>query len=170
MIATPYEQCHPRVLTIKLDGATKELFVWGLRCGFLTYAPPPMEQPEALLGALEKKTMGAIRGGVSNSPHLSQSLVLAALRSPSLADERRQKFEVLSARAHKVREVVYAERFRDSWEVYPFNAGYFMCIRVKGVDAEALRQRLLAEEGVGVISLGAEDVRIAFSCLYVSHL
>ena len=27
---------HPNLLAVKLDGATKELFVWGLRCGFIT--------------------------------------------------------------------------------------------------------------------------------------
>jgi aspartate/methionine/tyrosine aminotransferase len=28
---------HPNLLAIRLDGATKELFVWGLRCGFVTF-------------------------------------------------------------------------------------------------------------------------------------
>ena len=28
---------HPNMLAVKLDGATKELFVWGLRCGFITF-------------------------------------------------------------------------------------------------------------------------------------
>ena len=161
---------HPRVLTIKLDGATKELFAWGLRCGFLTFGPPPVEQPEVLLGALERKTMGAIRGGISNCSHLSQSLVLAALRSSSLGAERRAKFELLRRRARKVQEVVQRERYHASWDVYPFNAGYFMCIRVKGVDAEALRTHLLSQYGVGVISIGQSDIRVAFSCLEESEV
>ena len=161
---------HPRVLTIKLDGATKELFAWGLRCGFLTFGPPPVEQPEVLLGALERKTMGAIRGGISNCSHLSQSLVLAALRSSSLGAERRAKFELLRRRARKVQQVVQRERYHASWDVYPFNAGYFMCIRVKGVDAEALRTHLLSQYGVGVISIGQSDIRVAFSCLEESEV
>ena len=36
-----FANLHQNVLAIKLDGATKELFVWGLRCGFLSIAPPP---------------------------------------------------------------------------------------------------------------------------------
>jgi hypothetical protein len=40
-----------------------------------------------------------------------------------------------------------------------------MCIRVKGVDAEALRVHLLEKHGVGLISIGATDIRVAFSCL-----
>jgi aspartate/methionine/tyrosine aminotransferase len=156
---------HPNVLTIKLDAGTKELFTWGLRCGFLTFAPPRLEQPESLLGALERKIMGAIRGGISNCSHLSQSVVLAALRSPSLDQERRAKFELLRSRAQRVKEVVYRERYHQSWDVYPFNAGYFMCIRVKDVDAEVLRVHLLSQYGVGVISIGPTDIRVAFSCL-----
>ncbi len=156
---------HERVLTVRLDGATKELFVWGLRCGFLTYAPPPVEGAEELLDALEKKTMGAIRGAISSSPALSQSIVLRALRSPTLQAERREKLEQLRARANRVRQVVHRDRYRDSWDVYPFNAGYFMCIRVKGVDAERLRQHLLEKHGVGLIANGPTDIRVAFSCL-----
>ncbi len=156
---------HPRVLTVKLDGATKELFVWGLRCGFLTYGAPPAVDADVLLNALEKKIMGAIRGGVSNSPQLSQSLVLAALQSDQVGAEREEKFNILKSRAQKVREVVYREKYSPSWDVYPFNAGYFMCIRVKGVDAEDLRIHLLERYGVGLISIGKTDIRVAFSCL-----
>jgi aspartate/methionine/tyrosine aminotransferase len=161
---------HARVLTVKLDGATKELFAWGLRCGFLTFAPPPLEDPAPLLEALEKKTMGAIRGGISNCPQVSQSLVLRALRSEHIDAERGEKREILRARAERVNEVVYRERYRQSWDVYPFNAGYFMCIRVKGVDAEQLRVHLLEQHGVGLISIGPTDLRIAFSCLELADV
>jgi aspartate/methionine/tyrosine aminotransferase len=112
-----FANLHRNVLTIKLDGATKELFVWGLRCGFLSFAPPPGDDPEPLLEALEKKIMGAIRGGISNCSHLSQSVVLEALRSPSLAAEREEKFQVLQRRAARVRQVVLRDVYRDSWEV-----------------------------------------------------
>jgi aspartate/methionine/tyrosine aminotransferase len=162
---------HPRVLALKLDAATKELFGWGLRCGFLTFAAPAgVADPDPLLSAFERKTMGAIRGGISNSPHISQSLVLAALRSPTIEAERKQKLDVLTARARKVREVVHRDVYKESWDVYPFNAGYFMCIRVKGVDAEALRVHLLDKHGVGLISIGATDIRVALSCLEVDEI
>lgn len=156
---------HRNVLTVKLDGATKELFAWGLRCGFLTFAPPLCDDPETVLGALERKTMGAIRASISNSSNLSQSLVLAALRDESTPVEKREKFEVLRARADRVAEVAARSAYADSWDVYPFNSGYFMCIRVKGVDAERLRLHLLDTYGVGLIALGQSDIRIAFSCL-----
>ncbi|MFO7987256.1 MAG: hypothetical protein R6U38_15465, partial [Desulfatiglandaceae bacterium] len=43
--------------------------------------------------------------------------------------------------------------------------GYFMCLKLKTVDAEALRVHLLDTYGVGLISLGPTDLRVAFSCL-----
>jgi len=161
---------HENVLTIKLDGATKELFVWGLRCGFLSIAPPPGGNTEVLFAALERKLMGAIRASISSCSSLSQSIVLAALRSPSLAAERQEKLEILKARAVRVREVAYRPKYRPLWDVYPFNAGYFMCIRVKGVDAEKLRLHLLEKFGTGVIAMGASDIRVAFSCLEVGQV
>lgn len=161
---------HKRVLAIKLDGATKEEFVWGFRTGFLTYGPGDERNDPALFEALEKKTMGAIRSYVSNSPHPSQSIVYKALESPSFPEEKRQKYELLKARALKIKEVLQDPKFEEVFSVYPFNSGYFMCIQLKTVEAEALRQQLLHKYGLGVISIGKEDVRIAFSCLEVDQI
>jgi hypothetical protein len=69
-----------------------------------------------------------------------------------------------------VHEIVYRPQYRESWDVYPFNAGYFMCIGVKGVDAEALRLHLLDRYGVGVIASGKRDIRVAFSCLELEEI
>ena len=138
---------HPNLLAIRLDGATKELFVWGLRCGFLSYGPGREETAEAVCQVLDAKTRGAIRGSISNSPMLSQTLVEKALASSSVDEERKQKYETLRMRAEKVHEVANAPRFRESWDVYPFNSGYFMCLDVKGIDAEPLRVHLLDAVG-----------------------
>ena len=40
-----------------------------------------------------------------------------------------------------------------------------MCLRLKTVDAEELRLHLLNRYGVGIISLGKTDIRVAFSCV-----
>jgi len=165
-----FANLHKRVLAIKLDGATKEEFVWGFRTGFLTYGPGDAENDPALFEALEKKTLGAIRSGISNSPHPSQSIVYKALESPSFPEEKRQKFEALKARCLKIKEVLKNPKYAEAFSVYPFNSGYFMCIRLKTVEAESLRKHLLSEYGLGVISMGKEDVRIAFSCLEVDQI
>jgi aspartate/methionine/tyrosine aminotransferase len=156
---------HPNVLAIKLDGATKEEFAWGFRVGFLTYGAGGKGNLEAVHSALEKKTIGAIRAGISSAPHPSQSIVLKALESPSFDAERADKKEILRARADKVREVLKKKEYAEAWTPYPFNSGYFMCVRLKDVDAEKLRVHLLDRYQVGVIATDSTDIRIAFSCL-----
>ena len=86
------------------------------------------------------------------------------------AREKKEKFEILKNRAERVRKVLEDRRFRDAWDVYPFNSGYFMCIRLKSVDAETLRLHLLDKYGVGLISIGTKDLRIAFSSLEESEI
>jgi len=156
---------HPNLLAVKLDGATKELFVWGLRCGFITFGPGRPETAEVVCEVLDAKTRGAIRGGVSNVPQLSQTLVERALGSADLAAEREAKCETLRFRAERVFEVANQPKFAESFSVYPFNSGYFMLVKVVGVDAEKLRVYLLDEHGVGLIATSATDIRVAFSCL-----
>ncbi|HEX9814661.1 MAG TPA: aminotransferase class I/II-fold pyridoxal phosphate-dependent enzyme [Myxococcota bacterium] len=161
---------HPNLLAIKLDGATKELFVWGLRCGFITLGPGRAETADEVADVLDAKLRGAIRGGISNISQLSQSIVRKVLESPTVDAERAQKLETLKARAERVYEVANEPRFADSWDVYPFNSGYFMCVAVKGVEAEKVRLQLLDTYGVGVIAAGPTDIRVAFSCLEVGEV
>jgi len=161
---------HPNLLAIKLDGATKEFFVWGLRCGFITLGPGRADSADEVADVLDAKLRGAIRGGISNVPQLSQSIVRKVLESPNVAAERAQKLETLKARAEKVYEIANDPRFAESWDVYPFNSGYFMCVAVKGAEAEKVRLQLLDTYGIGVIATGPTDIRIAFSCLEVGEV
>jgi len=161
---------HPNLMAVKLDGATKELFVWGLRCGFITYGPGDPASAETVCAVLDAKSRGAIRGGISNVSQLSQTLVEKALASTAIADERKEKCETLRVRAARVYEVVNESRFAESWEVYPFNSGYFMCVKVKGVNSEQLRVHLLDKHGIGLIATSPTDIRVAFSCLEVEDV
>jgi aspartate/methionine/tyrosine aminotransferase len=152
---------HPRVLAIKVDGATKEEYVWGFRVGFITYAG----KSDALLNALEQKTLGIIRATISSGPHPSQTFVLHALKSPEFHAQKLEKFTIMKSRANRVKQLLDSGKYDDAWEYYPFNSGYFMCLKLKTVDAETLRVHLLDEYGVGTIALGETDLRVAFSCI-----
>jgi aspartate/methionine/tyrosine aminotransferase len=156
---------HPRILAIKLDGATKEEFVWGFRTGFITFADGNSYENAPVMTALEKKAMGIIRARISNCPHPSQTFAIEALRSPKFLEQKEEKFHILQGRALKTKEVLNSGRFDDAWDYYPFNSGYFMCLKLKTVDAEKLRVHLLDAYGVGAISIGKTDLRIAFSCI-----
>lgn len=157
---------HPRVLAVKVDGATKEEYVWGFRVGFLTYAA----SSDALLAALEQKTMGIIRATISSCSHPSQTFVLHALKSREFKAQKEEKFLIMKARANKVKEVLDSGRFDDAWDYYPFNSGYFMCLKLKTVPAEQLRVHALEKYGIGTIALGESDLRVAFSCLEESQI
>jgi aspartate/methionine/tyrosine aminotransferase len=161
---------HKNIFPVKLDGATKELFVWGLRCGFITFGLGQTEGSAAVLDALEAKVRADIRSTISNSPMLSQSIVEKALSLASIAEERKEKLAVLEARAKQVHKVAHDPKFASSWDVYPFNSGYFMLIKVKGVDASKLREHLLDKHATGLICTSVTDLRVAFSCLEVEQV
>ncbi|UCD33015.1 MAG: aminotransferase class I/II-fold pyridoxal phosphate-dependent enzyme [Desulfobacterales bacterium] len=161
---------HPRLLSIKLDGATKENFVWGLRLGFITYGCVIEGDPVPVYDALERKTAGSVRGSISNASHLGQTIVLKSMQSKNYEKEKEEKFNILKNRAIRVKDVLSNPKYKDAWDVYPFNSGYFMCIRLKSVNSEKLRRHLLETYGVGLISLGEKDLRIAFSCLEESDI
>ncbi|MCP4115158.1 MAG: aminotransferase class I/II-fold pyridoxal phosphate-dependent enzyme [Desulfobacteraceae bacterium] len=156
---------HERIVAVKLDGATKEDYVWGLRVGFITYGIKCDTDVEAVYDALEKKTAGCIRGNVSNVSHLGQSVVLKSMEHENYEEYKQEKFDLLKDRALEIKEVLADPRYSDAWDVYPFNSGYFMCVRLKDTDAETLRVHLLDTYGTGLIAIGARNIRVAFSCL-----
>jgi aspartate/methionine/tyrosine aminotransferase len=153
---------HQRIVAIKLDGASKEDYAWGLRVAFMTYG---VSGGAEAYEALEKKTGGCIRGTISSSPNLSQALVLRAMSDPEYQAQKAEKFAILARRAAKVREILAQPRFAEAWEPYPFNSGYFLCVRLKNLDAEAYRSWLLNDYGVGVIATSDTDIRVAISCV-----
>jgi aspartate/methionine/tyrosine aminotransferase len=161
-VFTRLADAHERVLAVKLDGASKEDYAWGLRVAFITYS---VKGGAGAYEALEKKTGGCIRGTISNSPNLSQALVLRAMSDPEYKAQKAQKFAVLAGRADKVRKLLANPKFGAAWKLYPFNSGYFFTVRLEGLDAEQYRVKLLNDYGVGVISTSSTDIRVALSCV-----
>ncbi|MCG8454180.1 MAG: aminotransferase class I/II-fold pyridoxal phosphate-dependent enzyme [Spirochaetales bacterium] len=158
-----FTNLHENVVACKVDGATKEDYVWGFRVGFLTFAGKGLS-PKAL-AALEDKAAGTVRGSISNDSHLAQSLLLAAYDDPAYAGEKARAFALLKERhdavdAELAAHPEYAQRF----VALPYNSGYFMCVRIATGDAEAVRQELLKNYDTGVIALG-DLIRVAFSSL-----
>ncbi|MCZ8534314.1 aminotransferase class I/II-fold pyridoxal phosphate-dependent enzyme [Psychrobacillus psychrodurans] len=151
---------HMNILPVKIDGATKENYVWGLRVGFITYAADP-----DTLDALEQKTKGIIRGTISSGSHISQTILLESLQSEEFSQEKEEKFQIMQGRAIKTKQVLADEKYAPHWTYYPFNSGYFMCLKLNSVDAETLRLHLLDQYGVGVIASNKTDIRVAFSCV-----
>ena len=158
-------QQHPNLLAVKLDGATKENYVWGLRVGFITYGCTIEGDAGLFYDALERKTAGCVRGCISNASHLGQTIILKSMQDKDFWKEKQEKYDIMMGRAKKVKAVLADKKYADAWDVYPFNAGYFMCIRLKDMNAEKLRVHLLDNYGVGLISIGEQNLRVAFSCI-----
>lgn len=164
-LAAYMSDLHENILGVKVDGATKEDYAWGFRVGYITYTIKGGN--EKLYEILEEKTAGAVRGNLSNVSNLSQSILLEAYASPIYHEEKAEKFLILKERFAAVKNVL-AEKsaeYHEYFESLPYNSGYFMCLRLKNIDAELLRQHLIKNYSTGVISIGEDVVRVAFSSL-----
>ncbi len=153
---------HERILAVKLDGPTKEDYVWGFRIGFVTFGTA--RSSAGLYGALEAKLGGAIRGSISNSSNLGQVMLLSAYTNKNYEKEKNEKHSVLKRRYEKMRDLFAAHpEYKTFFAPLPFNSGYFMCIRLAGGNAEAVRKLLIQKYSTGVIAQGDDLLRIAFS-------
>ena len=153
---------HERILALKLDGPTKEDYVWGFRIGFATFGTA--RNSAALYGALEAKLGGAIRGNISNCSNLGQTMLLSAYTNENYEKEKAEKFAVLKRRFEKIRDLFPAHpEYRRFFTPLPFNSGYFMCIKMTAPIAEPVRRLLIRKFGTGVIVQSDRIIRIAFS-------
>ena len=153
---------HENVLAVKIDGPTKEDFAWGFRCGFVTFASKNFSDDHC--DALVKKLMGVIRSSVSCSATPSQSLLMHSYSDPENEVQKIAFRKILEARYRAVRHFVDSHK-SNAIETLPFNSGYFMSLRLNGIDAETLRKKLLSEKGIGTISIDSRTLRVAFSSI-----
>ena len=151
------------VLAVKLDGTTKEDYVWGLRVGFISFAFKGAK--EAQLKALEAKAAGNVRSCISNASSLGQHLAIAAYGDKQYWAQKREKYAVLKARYVEIRRILGKHpEYAANFEVMPFNSGYFMCVKPIGVEAEKVRRHLIAKYSTGTIMLSGL-IRLAFSTI-----
>ena len=148
------------VLPVKIDGATKELFFFGGRVGFLTFGV----DGEAA-AVLEDKAMGVLRSTTSTTAAPSQALVLQALHDPELAVQRARILQRIRARHDRLRHGLAAAGV----ETLPFNAAFFVLLKVSG-DPELARKALLAE-GVGVVAFSTEGaLRVSYASVALEDI
>lgn len=151
---------HENLLAVKCDGPTKEDLLWGFRLGFITFAGKGLSR--VAYEALEQKCLGAIRCSVSSSQRPGQSILIEVLTNGDRADrERDAAREEMRARYQVTREALARHADDGILKPYPFNSGYFFAFSCT-VDAEAVRRRLLEENGIGTISLEGTVLRVAY--------
>ena len=160
---------HRNIIAAKIDGASKELYAWGLRVGFLSLAFTSSNQ-EMAFQIMEKKIQGLLRAGLSNTANPIQSIVEKSLLDSSLIQEKRQKKQILQNRYQKLKKLLANPKYQKAWEVYPFNSGYFFCIKIKNVLAVQLWEYLLQKYQIGLIYLDKQTLRLAYSSVSEQEL
>ncbi|MDR1029242.1 MAG: aminotransferase class I/II-fold pyridoxal phosphate-dependent enzyme [Treponema sp.] len=158
-----FAQVHERVLAIKIDGPTKEDYVWGFRMGFITFGSQGLQEKH--YEALVKKLMGTIRSSVSCANTPAQYLLLKAIQDERSALEKEQYYTLLQRRYQRVKQFLAEHPEHPNLRPLPFNSGYFMSFRCVGIGAEVLRRELLTNQGIGTIALGDTYLRIAFASI-----
>lgn len=160
-IAKAFSTLDPaKFLVVKVDGATKELFFFGGRVGFVTFLCN-----QTVAAALEEKIIASMRSTVSALPSPSQAMVLHALQSGTLDAEvsdirglLRQRYQVLKA-AMDEHQVPY----------FPFNSAFFVLIKTP-IDAEEMRKILLTKS-VGVVAVPSEQaIRVSYSTVSLDKI
>ena len=163
-----FADLHKNVLAVKLDGTTKEDYVWGLRVGFIAFAFKGAT--EAQLKALEAKAAGNVRSAISNASSIGQHLAIAAYADKGYWQQKQAKYAVLKKRYLEIRKILKAHpEYASSFEPMPFNSGYFMCVKPLGVDAEKVRELLISKYSTGTIVLSGL-IRLAFSTIPLAKL
>jgi len=153
---------HPNILAIKIDGASKELYSWGLRVAFITYGSKNISSET--ITALEEKTAGALRGSISNASQLSQTLVLNALINKNTQVDQHHHLSLLQSRYRTIKTILNNPKYTSYFTPLPCNSGYFLCLKPTNGTAEQIRQILLEKYDTGVIAQN-NLIRIAFSSL-----
>ena len=106
-----------------------------------------------------------MRGNISNASHPAQSLFLNALKSAEHEKEKERSKLVIKERYLKVKEVLDAHaEYAEYFEALPFNSGYFMCVRLRGLDPDKVWEVLLNKYSTGVVCISEKNLfRIAFA-------
>jgi len=157
---------HENVLSIKLDGATKEDFAWGFRIAFITYGGKGLKKEH--YEALELKTKGMIRATISSANRLAQTLLIQAYENNNYSEEKREKFELLRSRFNEVKRQLEGRNSKYLTPL-PFNSGYFLCFEVRG-SAERLREYLLMKKGIGMISITDRYLRVSYASVDLENI
>jgi len=147
------------LIPLKCDGVTKELSFFGGRVGFLTFGVKT-----DIAALLVDKAMSLVRATIGSPVGLSQYLMEEELLDPRHGAEFERLRLVMEARYRKLKAALSAPT--PHWKVFPFNAGCFCLIELReGLDAEAVRQALIHDESVGVVSQQGRYLRLAFCSL-----
>lgn len=158
-----FSNLHKNIVALKVDGPTKEHFVWGFRVGFITVGSKELTREQYKV--IETKIMAAIRCSISTASKPAQSILIKALKGKTFETERAKESDEIKKRYMIVKDIIATHPFSKVIKPMPFNSGYFMSFELIGINSEDFRKHLLKNYGIGVISFKDKYIRIAYSCI-----
>lgn len=166
----PLKDLHENILIVKLDGATKEYYAWGLRIGFISFGKKGLTQDEYAL--LEDKTCSVIRATLSNISKMAQKILLKTLNSDQVDKEQSENIALIGQRYHKIKSELAANpQYAEQFTALPFNSGYFFSVQLReGLDEEVIRNSLREKYSTGVMVPAPGMIRMAYSSLAESKI
>ena len=96
------------ILAVKCDAATKENMAWGFRVAFISYAFKDATDDQ--LQVLVDKTMGCVRGTISNCSMSGQTVILKSLSDPNYQQRRRLESRNLDSATMHCRRLLPSTR------------------------------------------------------------
>lgn len=178
------QELEEDIIPIKLDGATKELLLYGARIGFITIGlKPKWVKDEIELDNLKKeldnKLSGLIRSTVSNCNHFYQAAMIHLFNTKGIKEILlmrepvqkllKQRYETINSELKKIKD--------PNISVDPNSGGFFTFININPnhVKASKLAELLLKKYKVGVIPIENPDenvngIRIAYCSIDITQI
>ncbi len=91
-----FSNLHENILALKIDGPTKEYFVWGFRVGFISIGAKGLTREQYQV--IETKIMAAIRCSISTASKPAQSIIIKALKERTTEEEQKKGGDVIKKR------------------------------------------------------------------------
>ena len=172
------------IIPIKLDGATKELLLYGGRIGFITIGLKPKwtkneNELDILKNEIDNKLSGLIRSTISNCNHFYQALMIKLFNTKGIEEIRKMRepiHNLLRERYVKINSEL--EKIENpNISVDPNSGGFFNFINLNPnhIKASEFAELLLTKYKVGVIPIEKPDenvngIRIAYCSIDVVQI
>ncbi|MHA1191469.1 MAG: aminotransferase class I/II-fold pyridoxal phosphate-dependent enzyme [Promethearchaeota archaeon] len=172
------------IIPIKLDGATKELLLYGARIGFISIGLKPKwtkndKELEILKNEIDNKLSGLIRSTISNSNHFYQAVMINLFNTKGIEEilmMREPVQNLLKERYVKINSELKKIK-NPNISVDPSSGGFFTFININSnhVKANEFAELLLTKYKVGVIPIEKPDenvngIRIAYCSIDITQI
>jgi aspartate/methionine/tyrosine aminotransferase len=172
------------IIPVKLDGATKELLLYGARIGFLTIGLKPnwtknSEELHILMKEIDNILSGFDRIIISNSNHFYQTLIVKLFKEQGIKNilKMRNKVYTLLKSRYELLNSELKKINNPDISIDPSSGGFFIFINLNPskIRASEFTEFLLRNYKVGVIPIekpqeNVNGIRIAFCSIDLKNI